>query len=137
MLVDLRRRGTRRDHLLLIGQVTVPTLIVLMTTVSCSDMREPGHRVVERELPPSGRLADGENRQLVRRSFDRQPILGREQSKTSAPPKVAKAHAPARTGAPVSGRVLEKANTPPLLDAEKEQLFQEFLEWRRRHSDTP
>jgi hypothetical protein len=135
MLVDLRRRGTRRDHLLLIGQVTVPTLIVLMTTVSCSDMREPGHRVVEREL--AGRLAVRENRQLVRRSFDRQPILGREQSKTSAPPKVAKAHAPARTGAPVSGRVLEKANTPPLLDAEKEQLFQEFLEWWRRHSDMP
>ena len=133
MLIDRHRR--RRHHLLLACQATIPTLAALMTAVSCSDTREPRHEVVERALPLSGPLTDGDDGQLNRRSVDRQPILRREQPKTSALPKVAKVHAPATTGAPVSPRVLEKPKTPPPPDTEKEQLFQEFLEWRSRRSD--
>ena len=100
-------------------------------------MRELRHRVVERKVVPSGRLADGENWQLVRPSFDRQPILGREPDKASAPSKVAKIHAPASTGGPASGRVSGKTAPPPLLNPEKEQLFQQFLEWRSRQKEVP
>lgn len=135
MLVDLRRRGTRGYHFLSIGRVTVITLIILMTTVGCSDIREPRYRAVGREPPPSGGLADGENRPVLRRSFDARQVRGRERSKTAALPKVARAPVPARTGAPVSRRVLEKANTPAFLDTEKAQLFQEFLAWQRRQRD--
>jgi hypothetical protein len=90
MLVDLRTRGSRR--VLLTCQAILPTLTVLMTTVSCS-------------TPV-------------------QQIRRQEEHRTSASPKVVSRH-------------VEKANTPPLLDAKKEQLFQEFLEWQRRHRDTP
>src|SRR5262245_16058193 len=53
---------------------------------------------------------------------EEQPSVRREQEpKTSASPKVATAPAPRA----------KKANTPPRLDAQKEQqLYQEFLEWR-------
>jgi hypothetical protein len=133
MVVDRYRR--MGEHLLLTCRATIPTLIVLMTAVSCSDTREARHGDVERQLPPSGRLSDGEHGQLNRRSVDRQPILRREQLKTSARLKIARVHAPATTNAPVSRRVLEKSKTAPLPDAEKEQLFQEFLEWRSRRGD--
>jgi hypothetical protein len=128
MLVDLRTRGSWRDHLLLTCQAIVPTLLVLMTTVSCSapatNGPEPRRGVVERELSFSGRLTDGENRQLAQRKLDVQQIRRQKQYRTSASPKVVSRH-------------VEKANTPPLLDAKKEQLFQEFMEWRRRHRDRP
>ena len=52
-----------------------------------------------------------------------QPKVRREQPKTSTSPKVATVPAPKA----------KKANTPPRLDAQKEeQLYQEFLEWRKR-----
>jgi hypothetical protein len=50
MLVDLReRRG--RDRLLFTYQTTVPILIILITTASCSkpDMPQPSIGVFERE----------------------------------------------------------------------------------------
>jgi hypothetical protein len=52
-----------------------------------------------------------------------QPKVRREQPKTSTSPKVATVPAPKA----------KKANTPPRLAAQKEQqLYQEFLEWRKR-----
>ena len=52
-----------------------------------------------------------------------QPKIRREQPKTSTSSKVATVPAPKA----------KKANTPPRLDAQKEeQLYQEFLEWRKR-----
>ena len=54
---------------------------------------------------------------------EEQPKIRREQPKTSTSPKVATVPAPKA----------KKANTPPRLDAQKEeQLYQEFLEWRKR-----
>ena len=89
MLVELRERVGRRDRLLFTF-ATVPTFIILMTTVSCS-------------------------------------TLGPEMPHTALP-KVATVNAPKA----------KKANTPPRVDAQEEQqLFQEFLEWRKRKKDQP
>jgi hypothetical protein len=100
-------------------------------------MPEPRYRIVEPELSFSSRLTDGESQQLVQRRFDGQLRLRTEQHRASRPPKAAKVHAPVTTTAPVSRRVLQKANTPPLLDREREQLFQQFLEWPSRQRDMP
>src|SRR5215470_2133722 len=142
MLVGLCRRGTMRDHLLLIYQATVPAVMLLMTCVGCSapaaDMPETRHQVIARQLPPSSRWTNEENGQLVQRGLDGQSIFRREQQRTSAPSRVAKVHAPDTTGASVSRRVLPKPNPPPSLDAEaKERLFQEFLEWQSRQRNMP
>ena len=89
MLVELRERIGRRDRLLFTC-ATVPTFIILMTTVSCS-------------------------------------TLGPEMPHTASP-KVATVNAPKA----------KKSNTPPRVDAQEEQeLFQEFLEWRKRKKDLP
>jgi hypothetical protein len=67
-------------------------------------------------------VIDAENQQSDQRD-EGQPKVRREQPKTSTPPKVATVPAPKA----------KKANTPPRLDAQKEeQLYQEFLEWRKR-----
>jgi hypothetical protein len=117
MLVELRGRGARRDRFLFTFQGTVLTLIIfiiLMTTVSCScDECEPLF-----SLP----VIDAANQQSVQRD-EGQPEVRREQPKTSTSPKVAAVPAPKA----------KKANTPPRLAAQKEQqLYQEFLEWRKR-----
>ena len=113
MLVDLRGRSTR-DSLLSTYQATVLTLIVLMTTVSCSTP------TADKPQPRSG-------------------IVEREQPRTYASPKVATVHTPKATS--VSRPAAKKANTPPRLDTRREQQlfrdFQEFLEWRRRQKDQP
>jgi hypothetical protein len=89
MLVELRERVGRRDRLLFTF-ATVPTFIILMTTVSCS-------------------------------------TLGPEMPHTASP-KVATVNAPKA----------KKANTPPRVDAQEvQELFQEFLEWRKRKKDLP
>jgi hypothetical protein len=88
-LVELRERVGRRDRLLFTF-ATVPTFIILMTTVSCSTLGP--------EMPHN------------------------------ASPKAATVNAPKA----------KKANTPPRVDAQEEQeLFQEFLEWRKRKKDLP
>jgi hypothetical protein len=56
------------------------------------------------------------------------PIVSREQPETSTLPKVATVPVPK----------VKKANTPPRLDAQKEQqLYQDFLEWQSRRKDRP
>ena len=102
MLVELRERIGRRDRLLFTC-ATVPTFIILITTVSCST---PGPEMPQR----------------------RAGIVEREQPRTSASPKVATVDTPKA----------KKTNTPPKVDAQEEQeLFQEFLEWRKRKKDLP
>jgi hypothetical protein len=112
MLVELRERVGRRDRLLFTC-ATVPTLIILLTTVSCST---PGPQMPQR----------------------RAGIVERAQLRPTATPKVATVNAPKATSA-VSRPVSKKANTPPRLDDQREQqqLFQEFLEWRKRQKSQP
>ena|SRR5215831_301823 len=143
MLVELRGRGDRRHRLLI--QATVPTLIILLTTVSCSrlDMRQS--RVGTAEPVPwfPIRMIEPANPQLVQRG-EGQPKARREQPRTSASskvaasPKVATVHMPKAPNASGSQRASKKPNTPPRPDAQREeQLFQEFLEWRRRQRELP
>ena len=115
MLVELRGRGARRDRFLFTFQGTVLTLIILMTTVSCScDECEPLFSLFP--------VIDEANQQSDQRD-EGQPKVRREQPKTSTSPKVATVPAPKA----------KKANTPPRLAAQKEQqLYREFLEWRKR-----
>jgi len=140
MLVYLQRRGTR-NRLLLTCQAIMPTLIILTTSVSCSkravEMPEPPYRIVERILPFSNRLSDEENRQLALRRSDAKPNLQQEQHRTSSPPKVANVHAPDTSSASAPRPASRKTNPPPLLNREKEQLFQQFLEWRSRQKEAP
>jgi hypothetical protein len=65
------------------------------------------------------------------------PYMERSSTESHPRPKVAKIRAPDAATAPASRRDLQKANTLPLLDREKEQLFEQFLEWRRRQKDIP
>jgi hypothetical protein len=102
MLVELRERVGRRVRLLF-ACATVPTFVILMTTVSCSTSGP--------EMP--------------QRSAG---IVERAQPRPTASPKVATVNAPKA----------KKTNTPPRVDAQEEQqLFQEFLEWRKRKKDQP
>ena len=124
MLVELRR-----DRLLFTCQATLPILIILVTAVSCAGRTG--------ELLFSAPVTDASNRPLVQRD-ERQPKVRREQPKTSTSPKIATEHSPNGTSAPVSRQPSKKANMPPELDAQREQqLYQEFLEWRKRQKDQP
>jgi hypothetical protein len=85
----------------------------------------------------SGSVTDAANTRPAQRDQG-QPKVQRVQPKTSASPKVATAHAPKATGASGSRPASKKANTPPRIDAQREQqLFQEFLEWRKRQKELP
>jgi hypothetical protein len=141
MRVDLRAQHTGRSCLRLIYQATVPALMILMTLVSCArpmaNMPEPSYRVVPPELSFFSRLIDGENQQLAQRRVDELSAHRAGQQRISPRPKIANIHAPDTATAPASRRDLQRANTPPLLDREKEQLFQQFLEWRSRQKDIP
>ena len=141
MGVDLHKRDACRNRLLLTSQAVVPVLIILTTTVSCSrravETPEPPYRIVERILPFSRSSSDEENRQLVQRRSDARPTLQQDQHRTPSPPRVAKVHALDTSSASAPRHVSGKPNPPPLVDPEKEQLFQQFLEWRKRQTDAP
>jgi hypothetical protein len=116
MGVDLHRRGTSRNRLLLTGQAIVPTLIILMTSVSCSrraaEMPEPPYRIVERILPSSSRLSDEENRQLGQGWSDAKPNPQQDQHRTSSSPYVAKVHASDTSSASAPRPASRKTETP-------------------------
>src|SRR5215470_13358115 len=136
MLSDFRGRGRRRDRLLFACQAIIPAVIILMTAVSCSrpgaDMPPPPVGILELF---SGRVTEAPKRQVIQRE-EAPPKVRRAQPRITAPPKVAKLHAPNTTSRPASPGAPKKANTPPRPNAQRErQLFEEFLEWRSRQKD--
>jgi hypothetical protein len=134
----LRRRNGGR-YRLLTYKATVPTLIVAMTTMSCStrDTPQPRTGIFERETFFLYPLIDAANTRSGQRD-EGQPKVQGARPKTSASPKVATVHAPKTTSASGPRPAAKKANTPPRLDAQREeQLFQEFLEWRKRQKGLP
>ena len=138
MLLDLRMQSGSRDRLLLTSQATLPTLIILMTTVSCSrpDMPQPSVGILEPELF-SGLVTEAPTRQLVE-GDEAHPKIRREQPKTSASRKVTTVRASNASSPSVSGYASKKAKTPPQPDAQREQqLFEEFLEWQKHQKDLP
>jgi hypothetical protein len=117
MLAELRGRGVRAIAYSSYSKPAVLTLLILMTTVSCTTLDE---------CLPSFALSgiDPVNQQLAQRG-EEQPKVRREQPKSSAP-KVATVPTPKA----------KKANTSTELDTQRErQLFQEFLQWRNRQKD--
>ena len=136
MLLDLP--GARRDRLLFICQPTVRALIILIPTVSCSgpgaDMPPPSVGVIDLF---SGGVTDAPKQRLVQQD-GAHPKVRKGQPKASASPKVATEHAPKVTNRSVPRPASKKADTPPRLDAQREeQLYQEFLEWQSRQKDLP
>jgi hypothetical protein len=133
MLFD--RVGGRRARLLAICRATVPALIILITIVSCSG--PPAN------LPPpiaefvelfSG--TEAPKQQLVQQN-EAQSKVRRVQPKTSTS-KAPTENAPKATSQSVARPAAKKANTSPASDAQSEQqLFQEFLEWRKRQKGQP
>jgi len=134
MLVDLRGPGGGGDRILFICRATAPMLMILMTTVSCSRSADMPVGVVELF---SGRVTEAPDLQSVQ-SGEGSPKVRRQQPRPSASPKVATVHAPNAPRRSVSQPAAKKANTPQRLDSQREQqLFQEFLEWRKRQKDLP
>jgi hypothetical protein len=72
------------------------------------------------------------------RGYMPQPKVRHGRPKSSASPKATE-DAPKATSRSVPRPTSEKANTTPPLDAQRErqQLYQEFLEWRSRQKDKP
>src|SRR5262245_1460972 len=140
MLVDLRGQGGSRDRILSICRATVPMLMILMTTVGCSRPTDMPVGIVDLF---SGRVTEAPNPQSVQRD-ETPPKVRRQQPKTSPSPKVATVHPPKTVQTPnaprrsVSPPAAKKTNTPQRADDQREQqLFQEFLEWRKRQKDLP
>jgi hypothetical protein len=146
MVVDPRRRSNGNGALLR-RRTTVCTIYVGMiafnlssSPVAAADIAEPHHKSVERvPLLPSG-VSGGESERLTRRRFDAQQMLWKEPHRNDFHHNASKAHLSDTTGASISprSRSSEKLNTPPPtdtsapIDAEKEQLFQQFLQWQKR-----
>ena len=127
MFLDLP--GGRRDRLLFICRATVPALI-LITAVSCAgpgaDMPLPN--IVELF---TGGATEAPNQKLVQQD-EAQPKARRGQPKASTSPKVANEQAPKVASGSASRPASKKAST----DAQKEQqLYQEFLEWRKNQRE--
>src|SRR5947209_1310689 len=138
MLPDLRGRGGGRDRLLFTCQATVSTLTILMTAVSCSgpatDIPPPHVAIVELF---SGGVTEAPKQQVVERD-KAHPKVRREPPKSVVSPKVATVRAPNATSPSVSRPASKKASTPPRPNAQTEQqLFREFLEWRKRQGEQP
>src|SRR5262245_46470720 len=143
MLVKLGGRGGGNDRLLFACHAAVFPFVILMTTVSCSkpDMPPPAPGILDQWF--SGSLSDPANTQSVQPD-EELPRVQRERPKTSASRKVAVVHGPKQTktsaARPVAKKAStppsKKASTPPRTDAQREQqLFQEFLEWRKRQNN--
>jgi hypothetical protein len=100
--------GGRRRRLLIVSQATVPVLIILVTTVSCSGPHP--------DLPtPIADVVD-----LFSGTGTPKPKLAQ---RDKGQPKIPQAAA-------------KEANAPSPSDAQKEkQLYQEFLEWRKNQKD--
>jgi hypothetical protein len=89
------------------------------------------------EFLSSDALTKGDDHQSAHRRLTAQPTLRHDEHKIALSPKVTKVHQPITTGASAPRRALEKPNPPTLSDAEKDPLFQEFLEWRKHHPEVP
>jgi hypothetical protein len=146
MVVDPLRRGNG-DGALLRRRTTVCTIYVSIiafnlssSPVAAADIAEPHHKGVERVPLQSSGVSGGESERLTRRRFDAQQMLWKEPHRNDFHHNASKAHLSDTTGASISprSRSSEKLNTPPPTDtsvptdAEKEQLFQQFLQWQKR-----
>src|SRR5262245_63531340 len=126
----------RRVRLSSICQATLPALVILATTVSCSgpgaDMPAPSLGIIELF---TGGATEAANQQSGQQD-EAQPKARRAQPKASSSPKVANEEAPKTTSGSASRQASKKASTPEELDSQREQqLYREFLEWRKNQRE--
>jgi len=133
MFLDLP--GGRRDRLLFICQATLPALAILVTTVSCSgpgaDMPAPAAGIVELF---TGGPSEAPNQQAAQQD-EAKPKAQRKQPKGSTSPKVATEQAPQTASRSAPRPSSKKASTQSESEQSDQQLYQEFLEWRKNHPD--
>jgi cell division septation protein DedD len=127
--------GGRRNRILISSGATILALIIFISTVSCSgpraDLPLPIAEIVELF---SG--TESTKQQLVQQN-EAQSKVRRVQPKASTS-KAPTENAPKAASQSVARPAAKKANTSPASDAQSEQqLFQEFLEWRKRQKGQP
>jgi hypothetical protein len=115
--------------------------IILLNFVSCTaDVPERVHRVALREPVAPGPATDGARWSLFQRKSDTQQVHPKEAHRNEGQRNASEDRLPAATDVSVSPRprISEKSNAQPLTQTEKEQLFQEFLQWQvTRRRDIP
>jgi hypothetical protein len=126
--------GGRRNRILITSGATIPALIIFISTVSCSgpraDLPPPIAEIVELfsgTETPTHLVQQNEAQSKVRRV---QPKASTSKTPTE--------NAPKPTSQSVAPPAAKKANTSPASGAQSEQqLFQEFLEWRKGQKGQP
>jgi hypothetical protein len=141
MRVDLHSRSMGTITFLATCRAIVLMLVILMTCLSCStppaEMSEQRDGVIGAPaLSFSDPLTKADDRQSAQRRRDAQPTRRQDQHKIQPFPKVAKVHPP-YAGASAPRHSSEKPKPPSLSDAQKDQLFQEFLEWQQHQTEAP
>jgi hypothetical protein len=139
MLFDLRGRCGRRDRRFFTYRATVLTPLVLLTTVSCStlpaDIQQPLLGFADFGYAECDLFSGLVTEEQVLKVTPSQKVR-REQSSTSAKPKVATVRAPDATSRSVPDDASKKKNTQKQRDVERErELFREFMDWRNRQTD--
>lgn len=137
MRVDLHSRSIGAIAFRSPCRATVPVLLILMTCLSCST---PPAEMLEPRYGPAFSLSDPlpqrDDGQSAHRTLHAQPALRQDQHKFRPFPKIASVHPPP-AGASAPRHASEKPKQSSLSDAQKNQLFQEFLEWRKLQTEVP
>ena len=148
MVADPLRRGNgdRASPSCLAAVRATCVGIVVLTIASCaSDVQRRADRMAERQLPTLRQASDAASRSSFQRTPDIQqmpPKFERTSDIRQMPPKEAnrnealgntsKARLPRATSVSPRPRSSEKLNVGPLTPAQKERLFEEFLQWQKR-----
>jgi hypothetical protein len=109
--------------------------IVVLTFASCAkDVRQRVDRVAERQLPIPRHASDAARPSLFQRTSDMQQTPPKEANRNEALGNASKARLPLAASVSPSPRPRssEKLNLRPLTPAQRERLFEEFLQWQKR-----
>jgi hypothetical protein len=148
MVADPLRRGNgdRASPSCLAAVRATCVGIVVLTFASCaSDVQRRTDRTAERQPPTSRHASDAASRSLFQRTSDMQQMPQRfertsdiqqmppkEANRNEAGGNTSKARLPLATSVSPRPRRSEKLNVGPLTPAQKERLFEEFLQWQKR-----
>jgi len=109
--------------------------IVVLTFAGCAkDVRPRPDRVAELQLPIPHYTGDAARPLLVRRVSEMQPAPSKAANRNELLGTISKPRPPLATSASPSPhpRGSEKSNAGPFSPAQKERLFEQFLQWQKR-----
>jgi hypothetical protein len=137
MVADPFRRGNGDRALpscLAVIRATCVGIIVLTFASCAKDVQQRTDRVAERQLPIPRHASDAARPSLFQRTSDMQRTPPKEANRNEALGNTPKARLPLPTSVSPSPRPRssEKLNVGPLTPAQKERLFEEFLQWQKR-----